>query len=811
MSARISAGGLLLACFILSAVGCEALFGDPAEPVSPERSVGEACETREECRTGLTCQDGTCQPAGDRQEGSSCILTGECVEGLYCSPNGFCQPAGDSQLNEACTTNADCVAGLFCDYRGFIGVCQEPGAADFGQECTTTADCMAGLGCGPSGSCIQGLQAGGLVVFSGGTCPDTELADEAPFEVIFHVPRSGETITDFYSLPFPNDIRRRTGRVDLSGHPRPELDVVGNVVKTLISQIEQDVTGFGLNQTIFFRFNTLPDRATITLGGEDAVLQIVNIDPDSDHYTQQKSVAWSATDARGLFICHNWMGVRSYWDEPFDPDTTYAVLFTDGIRGIGNRMPAQAEDLAALLSDTEPTDPDLREAWLTYEPLRSYLADREIDPDTIVGATVFTTGNPSRHQSGIYQAVQQLDQIEHTSPVLCSTTTTSPCDDGLTGAEHQRGCSAPSDDYWEIHLQVEVPVFQEGTPPYLEEGGSILFDEGGVAILQGTHPVCTVLTIPKEGTMPESGWPVVVFAHGTGGSFTSHLSTLAADLSELGFVTLGFDGVQHGSRRGDSALSPEVLFFNYANPRAAAGNVMQGSADVHFFGRFAAQLQLDDEDSPLSDPILLDPERLVFFGHSQGGTVGVPALAHDDVYVAAILSGTGGGLMLSLPEKHSPIDIAAGLEIILSGETLSDFHPVMNLVQMYFEPADPLSYGSQLIYNRPEEMAGFHLFQGWGLGDTYTPERTTKELALAIGLPLMTPVLVNYPRPPVDPPVSGNLLVGGERYTCALGQYNPPEGQDGHFVLFDNPTARSQVLGFLETLLTDPVPTIPAP
>ena len=141
----------------------------------------------------------------------------------------------------------------------------------------------------------------------------------------------------------------------------------------------------------------------------------------------------------------------------------------------------------------------------------------------------------------------------------------------------------------------------------------------------------------------------------------------------------------------------------------------------------------------------------------------------------------------------------------------NDFHPVLNLFQLYFDSADPLTYGRGLIWNRPDGMSGLHILQTYGPGDSYTPNRTIRELAMAIGLPVLTPVLDDYPRSSVDPPVSGNISVGGNSYTCVLGQYSPPEGTDGHFVIFNNETARSQMLGFLETLVTDGVPTVPEP
>jgi hypothetical protein len=60
----------------------------------------------------------------------------------------------------------------------------------------------------------------------------------------------------------------------------------------------------------------------------------------------------------------------------------------------------------------------------------------------------------------------------------------------------------------------------------------------------------------------------------------------------------------------------------------------------------------------------------------------------------------------------------------------------------------------------------------------------------------------------VTTPVSANVSTATGAATAVTGQYRPPSGQDGHFVIFDNETARGHMLGFLESLLADGIPTI---
>src|SRR5512138_2523881 len=68
--------------------------------------------------------------------------------------------------------------------------------------------------------------------------------------------------TDFYSLPFPNDLRREAdGTIDLSAFPTNSL--IADTYRAAADSLD----GFGLNQSVFARFDgeldpaSLPDAA----------------------------------------------------------------------------------------------------------------------------------------------------------------------------------------------------------------------------------------------------------------------------------------------------------------------------------------------------------------------------------------------------------------------------------------------------------------------------------------------------------------------------------------------------------------------
>ena len=108
--------------------------------------------------------------------------------------------------------------------------------------------------------------------------------------VLFHVPRASDSPgTDFYQLPFPNNIRRKNGRIDLSGHPTPGVRLLPfDLVARYLAAIEQDSTGFGVNEAIFFRFSRAPAVGSFSVQPGTPLnqqsLALLNITPTSPEY-----------------------------------------------------------------------------------------------------------------------------------------------------------------------------------------------------------------------------------------------------------------------------------------------------------------------------------------------------------------------------------------------------------------------------------------------------------------------------------------------------------------------------------------------
>jgi hypothetical protein len=314
--------------------------------------------------------------------------------------------------------------------------------------------------------------------------------------------------------------------------------------------------------------------------------------------------------------------------------------------------------------------------------------------------------------------------------------------------------------------------------------------------------------------MPAGGWPLVVYHHGTGGSMTSFIQSGVAAPLAAGtppMAVFGFDAVEHGARKGGSIQSSDNLVFNVLNPHAARDNPLQGASDI------LTALRLSEVTIPAAvtgTAVAFDPDKLLFYGHSQGSNSGQLAIAFSSAPGAAVLSGAGSGVVDGLTTKTNPINIAEGMQFLI-GEKLDTTHPVMIIFQNYFERTDPLNYGPLILRRPPDGITPKHVYQSYGLGDTYSPPRTLANTAKAIGLPVVMPVLESLadPTTPKVPtttrPVIGNLTAGnGMEVTGAVFQY--PQGTvDGHFVSSNDAQAINDWLAFLQSYLLAGTPHIP--
>ncbi|MDX2051045.1 MAG: hypothetical protein SFV15_01555 [Polyangiaceae bacterium] len=782
--------------------------------------LGQPCSATDVCRNGLACNaTSTCEAGKSTVEGQPCLTSGECADGLRCSvplaaalqnplTAPTCVATGTGALGEGCKVDLECGAGLRCALKGFSAQCVAEGTKDVGGDCTTATDCLSGLTCNGGKCAPAGPVPFPLEGTPGVTCedpsPDTA---RAYFEVPGATAPKGQE-GDFFRLPFPNDIRVKDGKLDLSGFPTPGSALLGfDPVKIYVDALQATEGTWSGASTIMFRFSGQVDFNSI-------VPHIMDLTDPNGGYP---GLVYGVDPNKNEYVCHNAYTVRIGGDYPLTPGHSYAVYLTgkDGAtppKAKGGATIERSAHLDALLSDTAPADAALAAAYPKYAAFRAALKTANVATKDVYNATVYTVGTPATSMKSLADAVY-ADPVPTVKGawVKCEANTVSPCPQHDGG----RGCGAPNDTFDEYHALVTLPIFQKGTAPYLTPA-----DGGDISLTRvRTEDVCMAVTIPK-GTAPADGWPLVVFGHGTGGSFRSFirpevngaLSSVAIGANNVGFAVLGIDLPQHGPRRGASTESPDNLFFNFANPGAARGNPMQGAADLLSVGRFAAAL----DGTVTSTPLKVNKDKIVLFGHSQGSTHGSLALPFSKEFKAGVLSGNGASLMHALLNKTKPVNLAAALPVVLGhklnfaspGLPMGTTHPVLTLLQHWIDPADPLNFGPLLA--KPETPADAkHVFLTYGHGDNYSPPitialfaRTSSALEVPADDSVMTPDALE---------VCSMAAQCPKDHTIDVKQYAPPMGKDGHFVVFDVAHANTDAVKFLAQAALGQVPTVPAP
>jgi pimeloyl-ACP methyl ester carboxylesterase len=808
---------------------------------------GDTCKALTDCQRGLSCTEGTCQLGGKEgsgcknnldcdpslvcanngkctkpgepgtiEQGKNCKFPQDCQAGLTCAANGQCAPEGATPRGSPCAGNQACAPGLLCaQVKGeMLGKCEkpgEPGTKQTGENCTNHEECSFGMICGFDKTCAI------LRSFDGVSCEDPE-KDKGDFRLLFQIPRSNRKLNDFYQLPYPNDIRKQSnGRLDLAGYPNPGPLLGEDLIGKYIQAAQGELSAWGLNQTVVLRFSKRIDFGTVVLRGDKPAILFINLDNG-----ERIGVSVHYNSGRTPYLCHNHLLVRPFLRVPLAHGQTYAVVITNVIRSSDDELIKRDADFSAMIANQSPEDNELTNAHESYKKLRGWLEQNASEgkwptPSSISGAAVFTTQDPDANFAKFREVIYKQPQPKIKDLTLCKEGVKSPCDSDKDVVS--RACGKSDGHYHEFHARITLPIFQQGTPPFEKEGGNILYQADGTPDIATTRDVCMAITIPK-GEAPPDGWPLLIYAHGTGGNFRSHIAdktaervaNLEAHSKKTGFATIGIDQVVHGDRRGDSQTHPDFLFFNFRNPSASLNNPIQNAVDQFTLVRWAQTFAINAQDSPIQTAISFDKERYAFLGHSQGGFIGPLFLAYEPLVKTAILSGAGGNLTQSLLNKSSPVDIASGVRAMLGEAKVDQNHPILNLFQLYFDRADPINY-AHLIARQPlPDLAPKHILQTYGTGDTFSPPATMQALAFALGVEHagdkqdeisgLTDKILN-------PPVKGNLNVNGKPVTAVFTQYKPGD-YDGHFVIFQHADAIKHFSKFLATFAIDPefVPTI---
>ncbi|MCP4868373.1 MAG: hypothetical protein GY898_06620 [Proteobacteria bacterium] len=616
----------------------------------------------------------------------------------------------------------------------------------------------------------------------------------------------------FWSMPWPHDLRtvpaRRAGgrHPDLWGFPNPSASpILGDYVLFGSTVIE----GFGLNSPTYFWFDgpvAIPAwdrsgaRASMRCEGP---IRIVNIDSTSDEFGECLPARWEYVEDAGSdpWLEDNLLMVAPYWGFPLDSATTYAVYVIDAQDPQGRYLRPSADVQEALESDL-------------YAPLMDHLeqtvplpADEIEDQPPwwwVSAATVFTTQD-------VLQEMRVLSDFVREEPTYPAWND----DEGLTlldedHPEHQSQYDLYDGSYTAWN-------FQEGDIPYVSEGGGFVWDENGRPVPQAAERIPFVIGTPlASADQPEEGWPVILHAHGTGGDRFSHLGggQLRPGLqgAARGFVSIGIPQPFHGDRwpgGNDGAIS--LYSFNYFNPESGVSTFRQGALDTIALVRFVQEnLAAGGALAEAHPDLRIDPECIYFLGHSQGGLTGGLAMPFTEGVKGWVLSGSGGGLSMTIMQREDPFIIR---DVLLSGigapegTTLFEMHPIVGMVQSLAELTDPINYAPYWIAKSERGPSSLLLTEG--MHDIQTPADTSEALATSGRLGVVRPFeerdvfgLELRGLESIREPYSGNFEhPSGVNVTTGVAQFDTD-----HFAIFTNADASQLWANFFYSMAQEGPP-----
>ncbi|MFH2010721.1 MAG: hypothetical protein ABI333_29235 [bacterium] len=658
-----------------------------------------------------------------------------------------------------------------------------------------------------------------VLTLSGPACPADEPAPPSGPTVSMDFTRS----TGFYAAPFPSaDLQDTAGHLNLEAFPNRD-DIV--IFKQIIELGEGDMDGAGLSSAVLFQLtgpidlSTLPDlHGSVEASSAVFLMDVTEGSPD---YLRRLPVTVDFREDGGRFGTPNQLAVLPLQGAPMRGHTRYAaVILRDVLDPLGRRMSA-ALSMDELRAGAQPAGLP-QAAFDEYAAALVALSEAGVDSAEIAGMAVFWTADPQAQTRAVRDDALARPLPQPNAPFALVEVFPEFCT---------------------FHSTIDMPVYQEGDPPFTAIGGRWAFD-GDTPVLQTHEEANFWITLPRRA-VPAQGVPVAVFIR-TGGGGDRPLVDRGAHAEPHGdpiepgsgpalqFARAGYAGVSvdgpHGGLRNVNGGDEQFLMFNLSNPAALRDNIRQSAVEIALVAHILDTTTFDASGCPDADltPVSFDLAHLALMGHSMGATIAPLVLAVEPLYRAAILSGAGASWIENLMYKQSPLVVRDMAELMLNYEpgALHRHDPALSILQWAADSADPLSYLRDVV-REPGARSPVQVLMLQGIVDTYIMPSIANAMSLGLGLDLAG-VSLDAPHPElaeftplaelldlvgattVALPVEGNLTVAGDPVTAVVAQH-PEDGiEDGHEVVFQTDPPKYQYQCFLKTLRETGLGYVPA-
>lgn len=648
------------------------------------------------------------------------------------------------------------------------------------------------------------------------TCSDQQPSQAVPgVQVAFDLDGTWQGPERFFSFPYPSDLRLTDlGRIDLAGFPNPHD---GDLIRELVALAGQR-RGFPVVPVAAFSFDgKLGQRQQSDLipARSDAPVLLVDIDEGSPERGRLYPVM-AQTLRSDVYLPDHVLAVAARPGIVLLPETKHAVVVLRSLQDEAGDPLGIPLALNQLIHGQVPGGKLGRSASELYAPLWPVLEQLGVDPEQVAAATVFTTGDVVEDTVELVnKAVEKYGPVSITALALDS-------DDG----DHPEFC--------ELIGSVRFPQFQRGDPPFDSEGLFEL-DGDGVPLKQRQEDARVVITLPKQ-PMPEGGYPLLVYFHGTNG-WPDQL----VDRQEKGqgparvLAPLGIAGAAASLPLNPQRLpgAARYVYINLNNLPAFPYINQQAAIESLLF--FDALDRLEIPPSVLGDcqgPSLPSDKAGFSFAAAAADKIAVMGQSLGASYInrigaiskrvgAVITSGAGGFWSYYMfRTDRVPGDLIGPL-VGIYGDV--DFtHPVLHLLQTGWEPAEPLAFIPRMSRRPLDGHPVRQIYQPVGKNDSYFSAEIFDAMALAFGhqqageqiwSSMQQALALDGLDGIVPYPVKDNLSSDskGEPYTGVVVQFDRGPGKDGHNVTFAMDGPKHQYRCFLDSFFKTGQAVVVAP
>ena len=255
-----------------------------------------------------------------------------------------------------------------------------------------------------------------------------------------------------------------------------------------------------------------------------------------------------------------------------------------------------------------------------------------------------------------------------------------------------------------------------------------------------TLTVPVMMTIPNIGTMPASGWPIVMYQHGITRNRTDVIAYADAQAS-AGFAVIAIDLPTHGlvdatnpfnanntafptdteQTFGQNATSGEN-FINLRSLLTSRDNLRQGAANLATLRKSLGGII----NVATGTSVLIDTSKVGLIAHSLGGMVAIPYLAVETTPTPSsiVMSGATITDVLRGSASFSPVIEAglAGLGVTTPAGIAGFYANAQELV----DAGEPANFAADAAANH-----AIHLIEV--IGDQTVPNSSTENLAVIMG------------------------------------------------------------------------------